>query len=127
MMNALNTLANMLQAKMHTLQETDTDIFITNARTTKSNAVYVNNIFIPYRTITLTPPRSICLYVTVPAVVPASEPDVLGTVDGVALIAGIYADYKKAQEASKKLGEETAMTGYHCCCCSAVTLRIDPS
>ena len=28
------------------------------------------------------------------------------TVDGVALIAGIYADYKKAQEASKKLGEE---------------------
>jgi len=29
-----------------------------------------------------------------------------GTVDGVALIAGIYADYKKAQEASKKLGEE---------------------
>ena len=29
-----------------------------------------------------------------------------GTVDGVALIAGIYADYKKAQEASKKLGDE---------------------
>ena len=29
-----------------------------------------------------------------------------GTVDSVALIAGIYADYKKAQEASKKLGEE---------------------
>ena len=30
-----------------------------------------------------------------------------GTVDGVALIAGIYADYKKAQEASKKLGYQS--------------------
>jgi hypothetical protein len=29
-----------------------------------------------------------------------------GTVDGVAIIAGIYSDYEKAQEASKELGEE---------------------
>ena len=29
------------------------------------------------------PDRSICLYVTVPAVVPVSEPDVLGTISSV--------------------------------------------
>ena len=38
---------------MNTLQEINTDIFISNARSTKPNAVYVNNIFIPYRVIQL--------------------------------------------------------------------------